>query len=98
MVGGQCPGASDADGGLRCPDIPKGKHPAPGSPCCWDLAWLLRYCCTQGKPGFLSGLKINSLGTSGKKEVISVTALPKHLSPFWLLLAFARLLLLEISH
>lgn len=86
--------------GLRCPSIPKQKHPAPapGSRCCWDLAWLLRVHCTQGKLGFLSGLKINSLGTLGKKEVVSVTALPKHLSVYWLLVAFARFLVLKISH
>lgn len=47
-----------------------------------------------GMLGPVSGLKINSLGTLGKKEVISVTALPKRLSPC---VALARLLLLEIS-
>jgi len=69
MVGGQCPGASDADGGLRCSDIPKGKHPAPASwsLCCWDLARLLYDHCTQGKLGFLSGLKIN-LAPWGKRR------------------------------
>lgn len=48
----------------------------------------------QGMLGPVSGLKINSLGTLGKKEAISVTALPKRLSPC---VALARLLLLEIS-
>lgn len=78
--------------------MPQHPAPAPGSPCCWDLAWPLHACRTQGKLGFLSGLKINSLGALGKKEVISVTALPKHLFSCWLLVAFERLLLLEISH
>lgn len=48
----------------------------------------------QGMLSPVSGLKINSLGTLGKKEAISVTALPKRLSPC---VALARLPLLEIS-
>lgn len=52
-------------------------HPAP-DPCSssfWALALLLH---AQGQPGFLSGLKITSLGTLGGKEVISVPALLEH--------------------
>lgn len=61
----------------------------------WNLVWLP--CTHHGQGMFRSapGLKIISLGTLGKKEVISVAALPKHLSPCT---ALARLLLLRISH
>lgn len=58
------------------------------------LAWPLCPHHAQGMLSPVSGLKINSLGTLGKKEAISVTALPKRLSPC---VALARLLLLEIS-
>lgn len=61
----------------------------------WNLTWLPCTHHAQGMLRFVPGFKIISLGTLGKKEVISVTALPKHLSPCT---ALARLLLLRISH
>lgn len=45
---------------------------------CWALALLPH---AQGQPGFVSGLKITSLGTLEEQEVISVPALLEHPSP-----------------